>query len=165
MLQRLIRNKTILAIASIVLGIWLIVSRSAALTLVIRILGYGLLGTAAAYLISYFMGGRQEEVQLGYGVLAAVAGLLVIWLAPAVVRLFPILAGLALILNGGVDLWHLLEEDKSFRPELVMPTVTVLLGLLVVFHPGAIAGFVVMLAGIAFVVNGLADLNVIRKFW
>ena len=46
-----------------------------------------------------------------------------------------------------------------------MPTVTVLLGLLVVFHPGAIAGFVVMLAGIAFVVNGLADLNVIRKFW
>ena len=165
MLQKLIRNKTILAVASILFGLWLMIFRTAALNLVIRVAGYGLLAIGAAYLVYYFMTGRGESIRLGYGVVAAIAGLLVLSLGPALINFLPVLAGLVLILNGGADLYHLWEQDRSFRPVLIMPAATALLGLLVVFHPGAVAGAVVLVAGAAFVLNGLADLNIIRKFW
>ena len=43
MLRRLMQNKAIMAAASILFGIYLIIARSSALYTVIRILGYGLL--------------------------------------------------------------------------------------------------------------------------
>ena len=42
---------------------------------------------------------------------------------------------------------------------------TIVLGGLAVLHPGAIANVLTVFAGAALVLNGLADLDLIRRFW
>ncbi|MBR0387707.1 MAG: DUF308 domain-containing protein, partial [Clostridia bacterium] len=42
---------------------------------------------------------------------------------------------------------------------------TIVLGALILFHPGAIVNAVVMLAGIALILNGLSELDMIRRIW
>ena len=158
MIQRILRNKMILAIVSVVAGIFLILARGRVLVTLIRVLGYGLIGAAIAYFLLYFSGRNgKDEIALGYGVLAGAAGLLVVWLAPSIVNLFPVLMGLGLMISG---ITSLLGAGSGRNK--IGPVVVIILGALILFHPGAILNAVVLCAGIALVVNGLSDLNLIR---
>ena len=74
MIQRLTRNKTILAIASIVIGVFMMIRRGAMVADMLKIVGYLLIAAGAAYLIYYFAGKNREGVRLGYAVAAAGAG-------------------------------------------------------------------------------------------
>ncbi len=163
MLRDLMKNKAIMAAASILFGIYLIIARSSALYTVIRILGYGLLGTALVYLVYYFGDRERDRTSLMYAAAAGVAGLLIMMLAPSIVNFFPVLAGILLILSGVSDLLSL--RGHADGKAKILPVVLIILGLLVVTHPGAIAGAVVAIAGGAFILNGLTDLNIIRKLW
>ena len=97
MLQKLIRNKTIYAVASIVIGIVMIIKGGRMADDIVRIIGWLLIGTGAAYAVNYFTSSERDEVQLVYAILAAVGGILVVALAKTIVGLIPILAGIALI--------------------------------------------------------------------
>ena len=165
MIRNIIRNKTILAIASIVFGIFLMIARRSAVDLMIRVMGYGLLATAVAYCIAYFTSQTRDEVQLGYAVLALIGGLLVIWLAPAIVSIAPILAGILLIINGASDLFHAASGDSVPRRSAFASALIILLGLLILIRPGFISSAIVVVIGAAFVLNGLVDLDIIRRFW
>ena len=72
MLEKLIRNKTIYAVASIVIGIFMIIKRGSMADDVVRIVGWLLLGMGAAYIAAYFIGSDREQVQIGYAVLAVI---------------------------------------------------------------------------------------------
>lgn len=163
MLRNLMQNKAIMAAASILFGIYLIIARSAALYTLIRILGFGLLGPGLVYLVFYFGDRRRDRTSLIYAGVAGAAGLLIMLIAPSIVNFFPVLAGILLILSGGADLLSL--RGYGDTKSKVLPIVLIVLGLLIVTHPGAIAGVVVAIAGGAFILNGLTDLNIIRKFW
>jgi hypothetical protein len=51
MIQKLTRNKTILAIASIVIGVFMMIRRGSMVADLLKIVGYLLLAAGAAYLI------------------------------------------------------------------------------------------------------------------
>ena len=165
MIQKIIRNKTILAALSIVAGIYLILARRSALDMIVRMLGYGLIAAAIGYVLSYFLGTHRDETQLGYAVLAGVGGILVITLARSIVNIFPMLMGLLLLLNGLGNLVQSFSNGGTSIADKVLPGLVALGGLLIMIHPGAIVNSVVILAGVALIVNGLADLNMIRRFW
>ena len=127
--------------------------------------GYVMLATAVGYALIYFFGPRRDQVQLGYAGLATAAGLLIVWMAPAIVNLFPMLAGLGLIVVGLTNLMHAAREEGMPAASKVGPILTIVLGALILFHPGAIVNAVVMLAGIALILNGLSELDMIRRIW
>ena len=165
MVTNIIRNKSIMAVASIVFGLFLMLFRGSAVDLLIRVTGYGLLVTAAAYLILFFTSKNRDEVQLGYTVLSLIAGLLVIWLAPAIVHIAPVLAGILLIINGASDFFHASSDDGIPKRSALASVLIILLGLLIVIRPGFITGAIILVIGGAFVINGLVDLDIIRRFW
>lgn len=165
MIRNLIRNKTVFAVLNIVLGIYLCVAGRNVLYTIVRVAGYGLLGAAVVYAVMYFLGQTpRDQVKLGYAIAAGIAGLLIRWLAPAVVNLFPMLAGIGLLLVGAVNL---LQARRSGMPLVSMagPALTAVLGILILLRPGALVNAAVMIAGIALILNGLSELDMIRRVW
>lgn len=165
MIRNLIRNKTVFAVLNIVLGIYMCAAGQNVINTISRVAGYGLLGAAVIYAAMYFLGqGSRDQVKLGYAIAAGVAGLLLMWLAPAIVKLIPRLAGIALILFGGVNL---AQAYKNGMPLFSMagPALTALLGILVLLRPGFVVDAAMMIAGIALILNGLSELDMIRRVW
>ena len=165
MIQKLIRNKVLFAVVSIAMGLYMCFAGRGVLYNIVRIAGYVMLATAAGYVLMYFFGSHRDQVQLGYAALAAVAGLLIVWMAPGIVNLFPILAGLGLVVAGISNLMQASQGGGLPSSAKIGPILTIVLGVLILIHPGAIVNAVVMLAGIALILNGLSELNMIRKFW
>ena len=163
MLEKIVRNKTIYAVASIVIGIVMIVKRGQLAGDIIRIVGWLLIGTGIAYAASYFFGEDREDVQLGYAILAAAGGLLLVLLANTIVSLFPILAGIVLIGNGTVNIAGISGEAKAASSRGTSIAVIVL-GVLVIIFGRTLISAAVLVTGICLVLNGLAELNIIRLF-
>ena len=165
MIQRLTRNKTILAIASIVIGVFMMIRRGAMVADMLKIVGYLLIAAGAAYLIYYFVGKNREGVRLGYAAAAAVAGLVLILKPHSVLNIFPIIAGAALVLNGIGNLIQASSGDTAPSYSRIVAIVIIIIGALLIFRPFRIWDALVFIMGAALVLNGLADLDIIRRFW
>ena len=165
MISRIIRNKTILAALSIIAGIFLIIARRSALDMIVRILGYGLIAAAVVYAASYFFDQAKDETKLGYAVLTAIVGILVVCLARTIINFFPRLLGLVLIINAAANLSQSFSNPDAPITEKIMPCLVAAAGLWILFHPGTVINTAMMIAGITLIVNGLTDLSLIRRFW
>ena len=164
MIRQFIRNKTVLAAVSIITGIYLMIARRNATYTLIRMIGYALFVAAAGYLILYFVRGDHDRVKLQYACGAAVLGLAVRLFAPMIINLLPVLLGLALIVAGAVNLVGARSENMP-KSAWVGPILTLVLGAVIMFHPGTVLSTVIFLAGAALVLNGLTELDLIRRLW
>ena len=164
MLRNYLRNKTVMAAVSIAVGIFLIIARSTAFNILCRIAGYALLAAAVAYVLLYFFGRNQNPVQIQYAGVAAVAGLLLIFLAPTLQYVFPVLFGICLLIVGIGNLTATREDGFPMYSK-VGPILTIIVAILIIIRPGAVANIVVLLAGIGLVINGLSELALIRRIW
>ena len=163
MIRQLLRNKTVLAAVSILAGIYLMIARKNAPITLIRMLGYALLAAAVAYVVLYFTKDR-DQTKLYYAGGAAILGLLVQWLAPTIVNLLPIALGIAIIVAGVSNLTSARKEGLD-KVSWLGPVLTIVLGAVVLFNPGRVVSTVVFLAGAALVLNGLSELDLIRRIW
>ena len=66
MIRQFIRNKTVIAIISIITGIYLMIARKNATYTLIRMVGYALFVAAAAYVVLYFVRGDHDQMKLQY---------------------------------------------------------------------------------------------------
>ena len=165
MIQRLTRNKTILAIASIVIGAFMMIRRGSMVADLLRIVGYLLIAAGAAYVIYYFIGKNREGVRLGYAAAAAVVGLVLVLRPASVLNIFPILAGAALVINGISNLVQASSGDTAPSYSRIVAIVIIIIGALLIFRPFRIWDALVFIMGAALVLNGLADLDIVRRFW
>ena len=165
MIQKLTRNKTILAIASIVIGVFMMIRRGSMVADLLKIVGYLLLAAGAAYLIFYFIGKNREGVRLGYAAVAAIAGLVLILRPYSVLNIFPILAGAMLVINGISNLIQASQGEGAPSYSRIVAIVIIIIGALLIFRPFRIWDALVFIMGAALVLNGLADLDIIRRFW
>ena len=165
MLQKLIRNKTIYAVASIVIGIVMIIKGGKMADDIVRIIGWLLIGTGAAYAVSYFTSSERDDVQLGYAILAAVCGILVVALAKTIVGLIPVLAGILLIVNGVMNMSKINGEADATTYSKGTAIAVIVLGVLVIIFGKTLINIAVLVMGICLVLNGLAELTVVHRFW
>ena len=165
MIRNLIRNKTVFAVLSIAMGVFMCIAGRGFLDGIVRVAGYALLGAAAAYLVMYFFGNSRSEVQIGYAILAGILGLVIVGMAPAIVKLFPRLAGIGLVLVGAVNLLQASQEGAVSGTSKVGAALTIALGALIFLKAGFIMNMVVVAAGVGLILNGLSELDMIRKIW
>lgn len=166
--RELAKSKTIPALLSIALGIIMIIARRAALDLLVRIIGGIVLTGGLAFLAVSLVRPDIVENAKNNMIMAALmilAGLILILGAESIVDFFPTLMGILLILNG---LSHLAaagadRENRMF--DLLIGIVTMILGVLIVMQPGAIANMVMVFIGASFVANGLFDLFMVRRMY
>ena len=115
MIEKYLKNKTIISIAGIIIGLILMIWRGSFIESMIRVIGYVLLGAAAVYMIMFFKENRQNETLLGYAIGTAGAGLLLILLCRSILRIFPVLAGILMIMSGVVTLTQTAGNRRSWH--------------------------------------------------
>lgn len=164
MVVRLMRGKIVPAVLSIVMGAALILARRAALEVIVKIFGIMIVAGGLGFIALYLFGpAGRDATALIAGIAAAAIGLLMFFYADVVDDFFLTLLGIVLILNGvsniagaGVN-----KEDRVLSA--VFGVLVVVLGVLVLLHPGVMEDGLLIYAGIFFVVNGVADLFLLHR--
>ena len=164
MLQQLIRNKTVVAAISIITGIYLMIARRNAIGALIQMISYALFVMAVVYLVMYFVEKDHDQVKLGYACGAAVLGLLARWVVPAILNIAPVLIGIAIIAAGVSNLMAA-RNLKYPTFSLTGPVLTIVLGVVVLFFSHSVISTAIFLAGVALVLNGLSEMDLIRRIW
>ena len=162
MIQKIMKNKGILAFAGIVIGVILIFGGGKFAESLIKVVGYVLMGAAAAYLVSYFMAKDRDDGMLGYCVVAAAAGILIVLLSGTILNIFPRVLGVVLVVNGVTNLTQANGTPKYSKAVSIL---IIIAGILVFFNPGTMINVITFVAGAALILNGLAELDIIRRFW
>ena len=165
--RELLKNKATAAVLSVALGIVIIIARRAALDLLVRIIG-GLIITGGVALIAINLirpanvSGNMTTI-LVMGGLAILAGIILISCAEGVVDFFPTLMGIFLILNGLSHLAFAGTDPDNRIAATIMGAIIIILGILIVMHPGFIANAIMIFIGASFLVNGLFDLFLVKR--
>ena len=161
LMKRLLRNKMVTSVLSVIVGVMLIIARRSALDGTVRLIGGLMLLGAAAYALFYFIGFFRDRTQLMTAAGCAAAGIIFLSWPKMIVNLFPIIAGVILILNG---LSNLAEARRSNGKGTALTAVLVIIGgILIAFHPGFIANAVILCAGIVLTLNGAFDLMMLYQ--
>ena len=163
MIRRYLKNKTIMSVAGIVIGLILMIWRGSFVESMLRVIGYVLLAAAVVYLVMYFKESQGDQTLLGYAVAAGGAGLLLILLCRTILRVFPVIAGVLMILSGIVTLAQVIKDKDVPLISKLLPVLVIALGILIVTRPGRIANAIVFCVGAVFAVNGISGLLANRE--
>ena len=141
------RNKIVLAIASIVFGLILIVWQRSAVDSLVRILGIIMLAVGAVFIVMYAAQKEKKGALLAAGIILAILGAFFLIKPDFVVKLFPFIMGLILVVSGVVDLVNGVNLPKGAYGKTGVVVVSVIisaLGVLCMFHPGVIADIIIV---------------------
>ena len=166
--KQLLKSKLIPAVLSIVLGIIIVIARRSAVDLLVKIVGGIVIAAAIGFIVIYLTrpdkdAGNLTMVLISAGA-AALIGILIITFAESIVNIFPILMGLYLILNGLSHLTAGYEDPDNRIIEVILGVLVIALGLLIVVQPSFLVNTIMIFIGAAFIVNGVSDLLMEKKF-
>ena len=169
--EKLSRNNKLLSILMVVLGLVLIIWPGKTLTLAARILGIALLAAGAVSCISWYRDRRKvsaNPVSLAIGIVCVVAGIIVLAAPQGVVKLLPKLVGLAVALNGVLNLAQALDQrragDGKWTAALAMAALTIIAGLFIFFHAFGVMEAAVMVIGAVILYNGASNLWIESRY-
>jgi len=167
MVRQLLKGKIVPAVGSILLGIALVFARRSGFDLLVRIAGWLFIAGGVGYMLNYLFRKDREGYTIGMALSAAlmavVIGALLVYYAEDVVNFFPILMGLALVLNG---LSNLTAARFYLGSRVIISLMSLLLivcGVLVMTHPGNMVNALAVYMGIFLVINGIFDLFMLWK--
>lgn len=169
-LGRILMNKLVAAIASIVFGVILLIWTGSALDVIVRIFGIILILSGLFSVIMFLV--RRDGLPLSTasfvgGVVLAVLGASIYFNPAWLVSIFPIVMGIVIVLSGVSDLGETITLGQNgigkWWVSLLISIVIIGLGLLILFNPMKFADAIVKVIGIVLIINGISDLYVIIK--
>ena len=159
------RNNALMSALMVLLGLVLFIWPGKSLELAARILGIGLLVGAAASCLSWYRGrGRSDAgfAPLVMGALCLIAGIVALSAPKGVVSLLPKLIGIAIIVNGVINMAQAMDlrgaGQSRWLSSLVMAALTVALGLFLLVFAFSAMKIAVMVVGGVLVYNGASNL-------
>ena len=164
------RNNVVLSVLMVLLGAVLFLWPGKSLELAARILGIALLVGAGIFGVQWYR--DRHKLNAGYATLATailclVAGLIVLLAPRGLVSLLPKLIGVAVLLNGILNLAQALETRKqggSWLSPLVMAALTILLGLFLILFAFRVMKVAVMVIGVISIYNGASNLWIESRY-
>lgn len=165
--RRLRRHMISAIVLFLLLGIALLGWPGLFLRFACYIIGALLLAFGVVTLLGEFrMPGRSVFV-LGFGVIVAAVGIVVITNPEMVSSILPVVFGLILFVDGVSNLHHAFGLRRlaigNWVTMLVLGMVTVALGVLILLHPYGTAELAFRIIGAALVYNALSDLFIVMQ--
>ena len=165
------KNNILLSILMVLLGLVLFIWPGKTLTLAARILGIALLVGAAVSALSWYRERHKvgsSYASLGIAALCLVAGLIVLIAPKGIITLLPKLIGIAVLINGVINLAQALElrnvGQSGWTSSMVMAVLTMALGLFLLVFAFKAMEVAVMVVGGVFVYNGVSNLWIETRY-
>ena len=161
--KQLLRNKLVPAIASVLMGVAVLIARRAALDVMVIIFGGFVIAGALGFIGMYFFGPYRDLSALFGGLLGILVGILIIIYADAVVDFFPTMMGIFLILNGLSNVAGAAANGEDRILIGLMAVLVIAFGVLILMQPGVIAEAITIYIGISLILNGVFDLVMLYR--
>ena len=165
MAKKLKWNLILMSVLYLGLGIFLLMRPSTALNVVCYALGGVVLVCAAVQLVRYFVVERgifQSQLTLISGVICLALGAFLIFRSDIVVRILPIVFGLFIIFDSLGRIQNALDlrrcEYPSWKGFLLLPVLSVVLGVIMILNPFGTMETLVMAIGIILIIEGAINL-------
>lgn len=169
--MKLNRNNMLLSILMVVLGAVMFLWPGKSLELVARILGIGLLVMGAISAFTWYR--ERHKVSANYmtlaiGILMALLGVIVLAAPKGVVSMLPRLVGIAIIINGIVNLAQAMDQRRTgmekWTVSLIMAILTIALGAFIALHAFGVMKTAVMAIGGILIYNGVSNLWIESRY-
>lgn len=169
--EKFSRNNVLLSVLMVVLGLLLIIWPGKTLEWTAKILGIAFMLGAVICCFSWF---RDRHVHggdyttLAIGILCLIAGVVIFAAPRGVITLLPKIVGVAIAVNGVLNLAQALEMRKlggvGWIGPVVLAALTVVAGLFLVFFSFGAMKAAVMVIGGVIVYNGVSNLLIESKY-
>lgn len=159
-IKQLHRAKLVPALVSIIFGIALVIARKGAADVAVKIAAVMMMLCGVGSLLMYLFGPVKESMQLGVGAIMAILGALVWVYSGALVDFFPVITGIALILNGMSNLSMLSAYRRSIGSGMVLvfSVLMIAAGIFIIVENNAVLRNVLLIyVGIGYILNGILD--------
>lgn len=164
------RSSILVALATIVLGLVLVVWPDRSVSLMCSLLGAALLIFGMLYILGWFAGKRRAgspAVMVIPGVVLAGLGVWLMTSSEMVVALIQYVFGAVLLFHGVLDLQGAVSlagrRYARWWLDLVLAALTLVLGAVILINPFGTFAALVMLIGISLIYDGVSDLLLIGR--
>lgn len=164
------RSSTMVALATIVLGLVLVVWPDRSVSLMCALLGGALLIFGLLYILGWFAGKRKAgspAVMVIPGVVLAGLGVWLMTSSEMVVALIQYVFGAVLLFHGVLDLQGAISlvgrRYARWWLDLVLAALTLGLGAVILINPFGTFAALVMLIGVSLIYDGVSDLLLIGR--
>ena len=165
MVKKLKWNLVLMSALYLGLGVFLLMKPTTALNIVCYALGAVVLACAAVQLIRYFVVERgvfQSQLTLISGIICLALGAFLILRSDIVVSILPIVFGLFVIFDSISRVQNALDLRRcgysSWKSFLLLPVLSVVLGVIMILNPFGTMETLVMAIGIILIVEGSINL-------
>lgn len=151
------------ALAYIILGVVLIFFPNTALNIACIVIGVIAIVYGVTKVVAFAKGTSEKStLDLAIGIIAIVAGLVMIFASGLLLSIIWIVFGIYLIANGIFGIKRAIElkktGDGSWMVALIFAIVVTVMGIIIVFNPFGTTEMLVRFLGIALIVSGISTL-------
>lgn len=163
-LKKLFGVSLVTSLIFLIFGIFLVFRTEGTIQLIASCIGVILLINGGFSLIKYFKYGKEDHfnVELIYGIVAIIAGFILILNPKTVASILPFILGIYFIITGVTKLKYALEirEYKKENPVfmLILSILTIVCGVLFIVNPFGGAVAITQVIGIFMIVYSILDI-------
>ena len=176
-INKIFKSSILGAIALIVLGILLIIESEATIVTISYVIGGILVAIGVLALLKFYKAVKENDntsMDVVYGIISVILGIIVISNPKAVASIIPIVVGLLIILNSGTKLQYSIELKKNgnnlWKSTMILSLISTLCGVLLIFNPfkGAafltkLIGFLILLYAVLDIISTITIKNTVKK--
>lgn len=164
-MSKLFKSSIIGSIALVILGLLLFFQAEKTIISISYIIGAILIAIGVLSGMKFVNGlnnNNQNELDIVYGIVCVVLGILIITNPTAIASAIPIVVGIIIVLNSVIKLHYSLELKESknelWKSTMIMSVIMTVCGIVLIFNPFAGAVFITKLIGALIVLYAVLDI-------
>ena len=163
--NKIFKSSLITAIALITIGILLIFKSEFTINLITYIIGGILVAVGALAIVRFIKNAKEENINsldIVYGTVTIMFGMIVILNPKAIASIIPIIIGIVIIINSAMKLQFSFElkkyQDTKWKEMMIISIVSTICGLVLLCNPFAGAKVITQIIGIFIIVSGILEI-------
>ena len=165
LMKRFFRSSIISSIILIALGLLLIFQSEATIMMISYVIGGILIAIGVIAIIKFIQNvGKEQknELDIVYGVVCIILGIIVIKNPEAIASIIPIILGISIILSSATKLQYAIElranKNKLWKTTLILALISTLCGIILLFNPFKAASYFTKVVGIFIIIYAVLDI-------
>ena len=163
-MKKFFRSSLITAILLIALGILLICQSEATIITISYVLGGVIIALGVLAAIKFFQNIKQHkgELDLVYGIISIVLGIIIIKNPEAIASIMPMVLGVCIIISSSSKLQYAFElkanNNNLWKTTMVISIISTVCGLVLLFNPFKAIAYFTKVVGIFIIIYAILDL-------
>ncbi len=165
LMSKIFKSSLLSSIFFIILGIFLIFESEATIVSISYVVGAIIIALGVMEMLKYFREINSEgknELDLIYGIICIVFGVVVILHPHAIASFIPIVVGIVIILNSATKLQYSMELKRNnnslWKTTMILSLIATICGIIIIFNPFSGAVLITRVIGIIIVIYSILDI-------